>query len=304
MAIFEFFSERGDILPLSNNKYFTLSHIDGQTVAEANTATVTTSGADGDTINNMQTLARIIIIDMRIKSGIDVEEAKREILRVVKYKKNGGIRWTQNGRTVVIRGRVEKVELPRWEAGVTMQITLHCEQPFWEDVDAVIQQINEAIGLHYFSTSPYEMLYFPEEGIPLGRYDTIREKMFYNNGDVAVGVEITIIAHNTVTNPIIYDQNGDFFGLGYEYESADGSAGIGTAIVNKPFIMQAGDNVVITTHKGNKTVKHNGVVVLDKIKPNSTWLQLETGDNAFRIDSDDESVSNMSFSINYKQRYI
>lgn len=299
-----FISARGDVLPLAANKHFILSHIDGHTAASTSISSAVVGGVDGDTVNNVQTEARTIVIDLHIKSDVNVEEAKREILKVVKLKKNGALLWEQDGRSVIITGIVEAIEMPRWNNGVIMQITLHCGQPFWEDVDAVVQQINEAINLHYFTDSPTDMLCFPEEGIPFGEYDTIREKTFYNSGDVAVGAEITIIAHNTVRNPIIYGQNGDFFGLGYEYESADGGAGIGTAWVSNPFVMQAGDNVVITTHKGNKTVKHNGVNILDKVKPNSTWLQLDTGDNFFRIDSDDDSISNMSFSIIYKQRYI
>jgi hypothetical protein len=51
-------------------------------------------------------------------------------------------------------------------------------------------------------------------------------------------------------------------------------------------------------------VKYNGVNIFDKIKPNSTWLQLEAGDNVFSINSDDDNISNMSFSLIYKQRYI
>lgn len=298
-----FISVRGDVLPLATNKNFILSHVDGHTAASTSISSAVVGGIDGDSVNNVQADARTIIIDLRIRNDVDVEKAKREVLKVVKLKKHGALYWEQNNRTVIITGIVEAVEMPRWTNDVVMQITLHCEQPFWEDVDDVVQQINEAIGLHYF-TNGGEMLCFPESGIAFGEYDTIREKTFYNDGDVAVGVEITLLAHDTVTNPIIYDVNGDFFGLGYEYESEDGGAGIGTAWVSNPFIMQAGDNVVITTHKGNKTVKHNGVNILDKVKPNSTWLQLDTGDNFFRIDSDDESVSNMSFSIIYKQRYI
>jgi hypothetical protein len=133
------------------------------------------------------------------------------------------------------------------------------------------------------------MLYFPADGIPFGEYDTIRTKSFQNDGDVAVGLEITIVAHTTVTNPIIYDQNGAFFGVGY---------------AGNPFIMQSGDNVVITTHKGNKTVKYNGAAVYGKIKPRSTWLQLEAGNNLFKSNSDDDSITNMSFSLVYRQRYI
>jgi hypothetical protein len=151
------------------------------------------------------------------------------------------------------------------------------------------------------------MLYFPEEGIPFGEYDTIRTKSFYNDGDVDVGLEITILAHDTVTNPIIYDQNGNYFGIGYEMtftSDPDENGNQTSSMITNPFIMQAGDNVVITTHRGRKTVKYNGVPVFDKIKPQSTWLQLETGDNQFSINSDDESISNMSFSLVYKQRYI
>ncbi len=291
---FDYISARGDVLPLATNKYFVLSHIDGHTAASASVSSTVIGGVDGDTVNNVQADPRTIIIDLSIKSDVNVEEAKREILKIVKLKQKGSLMWTQNEKTVVISGIVEAVDMPRWNGAVVMQITLHCEQPFWEDLDDVVQQINEAISLHYFTDSPADMLYFPEEGIAFGEYDTIRAKTFYNAGDVPIGLEITLYAHDTVTNPIIYDQNGKYFGIGYEESGA----------ISNPFIMQTGDSVVITTHKGNKTVKHNGVNIIDKVKPFSTWLQLETGDNGFSIDSDDENIDNMSFSIIYKQRYI
>lgn len=289
MLKLDYISERGDILPLSDNNLFALVRVDGQASASASISSAVIAGDDGDTVNNVQADPRTIILDLTIKNGVDVEEAKRAILRVVKLKQQGGLIWTQSERTVAIYGVVESVEMPRWTNAATMQITLHCEQPFWEDIDDVIQQISEAVNLHYFTESIANMLYFPTDGIPLGEYDTIRTKSFHNSGDVAVGLEITILAHDTVTNPIIYDQNGNYFGVGYE---------------DNPFIMQAGDNVVISTHKGRKAVVYNGAVIYDKIKRNSTWLQLAAGDNTFSIDSDDESITNMSFSLVYKQRYI
>lgn len=284
MLKFDYVSARGDILPLTDNPYFHLTHVDGQTTAGTSIASTVIGGIDGDTVNNVQATPRPIILDLEIRNGVDVEEAKRAILKVVKLKQKGDLLWTQNERTVIISGIVEAVEMPRWTNKTVMQITLYCEQPFWEDVADIITQINEAINLHYFTESPVEMLYFPENGIPFGEYDTIRTKSFYNDGDVAVGLEITIVAHATVTNPIIYDQNGNYFGLS--------------------LVMRAGDNVVITTHKGNKTVKYNGAVIFGKIKPQSTWLQLEAGDNLYSINSDDDSITNMSFSLTYRQRYI
>lgn len=291
MAKFDFISQRGDILSLSANTDFVLTHIDGQTSASSSVSSNIIGGVDGDTVSNMQAEPKPLIFDLRIRNGVDVEEAKRRILRVIKLKQNGTIVWEQNGRTVEITGKVERIEMPRWANGVVMQVEMHCEQPFWEDVEAVISEISEAINLHYFTDDPTDMLYFTEEGIVIGELDTTRAKDFFNEGDVSVGLEIDIIALATVTNPIIYDADGNFFGVGY-----------GTA--DKKVVMQSGDKIVITTHRGKKSVTLNGVSIFSKIKPNSTWLQLATGDNRFAINSDDDALNNMTFSLIYKRRYI
>ena len=288
---FDFISARGDILPLTANEDFWLTNINGQTSANTSISSGVIGGIDGDTVNNIQAQPRTIIFDLRIKSGVNVESAKRKILEVIKLKQNGTLRWTQNERTVDITGKVESIDMSRWTNAALMQVTLHCEQPFWEDVQSIIEQINEAINLHYFTDYLNDMLYFPEAGIPFGEYDTTRSKHFYNSGDVGVGLEIDIIAIDKVTNPIIYDANGNYFGVGY-----------GTG--EKKVVMESGDKIVITTQRGNKTVTLNGVSIFDKIKPNSTWLQLSTGDNQFAINSDDDSLTNMTFNLIYKQRYI
>lgn len=291
MARFDFVSQRGDILSLSANADFYLTHIDGQTTASASIASGVIGGVDGDTVNSMQADFRPLSFDLRFKNGVDVEEAKRRILRVIKLKQNGTIVWEQNGREVIISGKVEKIEMPRWKKGIVMQVEMHCEQPFWEDIEAVIERISEAIDLHYFTDDSTDMLYFPEDGIVIGEYDSTRSKHFFNAGDVSVGLEIEIIAFSTVTNPIIYDADGNFFGVGY----GEGE---------KKVVMQSGDKIVITTHRGNKSVTLNDVSIFNKIKPNSSWLQLATGDNRFAINSDDDALNNMSFSLIFRQRYI
>lgn len=291
MARFDFISQRGDVLSLSANSDFYLTHIDGQTTASASLSSNVIGGVDGDTVSNMQADFRPLIFDLRFKSGVDVEEAKRRILRVIKLKQNGTIAWEQNGRTVEISGKVEKIDMPRWANGIVMQVEMHCEQPFWEDIEAVVEQISEAISLHYFTDDLTDMLYFTEDGIAFGEYDTTRSKDFYNEGDVSVGLEIDIIALARVTNPIIYDADGNFFGVGYGTE-------------DKQVVMNAGDKIIITTHRGRKSVTLNGVSIFDKIKPNSAWLQLATGGNRYAINSDDDALDNMAFSLIFKQRYV
>ena len=287
----DFISARGDRLPLVGNDLFELVNVSGMTTIATSISSSNIGSADGDEVNNIKANPRPLIFDLRIKSGVNVEDAKRAVLQVVKIKKLGTIEWTQNERTVTISGVVESVDMPRWTNAVTLQITMYCSQPYWEDIDFIVQQISEAIDLHWFTDSATGMLYFPDEGIPLGEYDTIRTKSFHNGGDVAVGLEISIVAFDTVTNPIIYDGNGNFFGVGY----GDGA---------KRLQMVAGDNVVITTHKGKKNITLNGKSVLSKLRPQSKWLQLEAGDNTFTINSEDDSLTNMTFSLMYKQRYV
>lgn len=287
----DYFSARGDLLPLVGNEYFELIHIDGLTKAGTELAATRRGNGDGDTVSAATAIARTIIIDLRIKNGVSVEEAKREVLRCVKIKQTGRLEWEQDGRPLIIEGIVEDIDLPRFTNTATMQISLHCSQPFWEAADEAVQQINEAIALHYFVDGLGDMLYFPEVGIPFGQYDTIRTKELYNSGDVAVGLEITIVAYATVTNPIIYDNRGRFLGVGY---------GEGSKMVQ----LKAGEVITITTGQGQKDIMFKGQSILHKLKPQSSWLQLEAGDNLFTINSDDERTDNMTINLAYKPRYV
>lgn len=291
MLKLDFVNKNGEALPLVKNSYFDLINVDGMTAANTAISSIVIGGVDGDTINNIQAQPRGIVFDLRIKDYINVEDAKRYILSFVKLKQRCALVWTQNARTLQIDAVVEEIVMPRWKQGVTMQISLHCPRAFWEDIADVISQISAAKNLHYFTTIEGDMLYFPEAGIPLGEYDTSRTRTFVNTGDVSVGMTIEIMAYSTATNPIIYDQNGNFFGVGY----GDG---------DKQVVMNAGDKIVITTQAGQKNVMLNGTSVIDKIKPRSTWLQLEAGENEFSINSDEENVDNMTFTLIYKQRYV
>lgn len=281
-------SKWGGTLNLTDNPYFYLTNVDGMTAATESLSSVVIGGVDGDIVNNAQAQPRGIIMDFRIKSGVNVEDAKRAILEIIKLKQKGTLLWTQNGRTLTIQGIVAAVVMPRFNNAVTMQVTLHCEQPFWEDLNEIITEINEIKNLHYFTDDPHDMLYFPEEGIPFGVYDPARTQTFYNAGDVAVGVIIEILAYKTVTNPILYFADG-FFGVGY---------------AEKPLVMSAGDVLRIDTKVGEKSVTLNDVNVFNYIKPRSTWLELEAGENEITINSDDTEIDNMVFNLFYKQRYV
>lgn len=282
MMTLDFISPTGKKLRLTGNSRFKLSNVDGLTSANADIASSTVAGMDGDFVNSTRAVPRSIVLDLSIES--DVENVKRYVLQYVKPKKKSKLMMTQEGRTTVIEGIVEAIEMPRYNNPVVMQITMYCSQPFWEDENYTNEDISETIDLHYFTDDPEDMLFFPEEGIPFGEYDSNRTKVFNNEGDVEVGLQIKIVALGHVVNPVIYNSFGEYIGIDRTLES--------------------GDEVTITTEKGNKTITLNGENIISDIRKGSTWLQLNLGEDEYTIDSDDGTEGNMYFTIIYKQRYV
>lgn len=279
----EFISAIGEIMPLTGNSRFKLSNVDGITVDTVDLATSTNPHMDGDIVNNTRSEARDVILDLTIEGDL-VEEVKRYILKYVKPKKRGILRLTQNDRTTQLVGIVSGIDMPRFANPVVMQISLHFSQPHWEDIAEAAQDVSEVVDMFYFTDYDDDMLYFPAEGIPFGEIDTNRTKVLTNEGDVDVGLEIHITALGIVTNPVLYNVEGEYIGV--------------------DITMEAGDEVIITTDKGNKTVRLNGENKISKIREGSTWLQLKVGENEFTIDSEDGTEGNMYFTLVYKQRYV
>lgn len=285
MLQLDFISARGGILPLVNNENFALTGCDGMTQTYISLSASSVPSMDGDYINNAQAQYRPIVLYLEPRADKNVEEVKRLILSYVKPKIKGTLHCVLNKRDIIITGIVERIEMPRFTDNCVMQISMYCSQPYWEDIEEIVTKIKLIKDLHYFPIEDGGIA-FPAEGIPFGVYDTSRIVTYTNTGDVAVGVTITIIALDTVTNPIIYNLvTGEYIGI------------IDT--------LQANDEVIISTHKGSKTITKNGRNIIDLIKDGSTFLQIEVGDNEFKIDSDDDEVSdNMYFTLNFKQRYV
>ena len=280
----EYIGVNGNVINLFQNKWFCLTHADGLTSVSSSIASSTTPGMDGDKINNIQTQPRGIVLDLEIRRGVSVEDAKRYILRTIKPKQRGTLRLTQRDRVTEIEGSVESVNMPRFGDGVVMQVSLYCSEPYWHDVENVLVEISRIIGLHYFTSTDGDMLYFPSDGIPLGEYDLNMTRTYTNDGDADCGMIIHIIALGSVTNPVIYKADGSYIG-------------VNTTMVK-------GDEIIINTNSGKKAITKNGTNILSKIKSGSTFLQLDTGDNQLPIDSDGDTEGNVYFMLEFKRRFV
>lgn len=272
----------GNDVDLFRNDYFELTNADGLTGISSDISSSTTPSMDGDKVNNVRTQPRGIVLDLRVKNGVDVEEAKRYILHTIKPKQNGRLVFTQRGRAIDITGVVEAISMPRFGRGVVMQVSLYCSSPYWQDVENVLVEISRAISLHYFPIDE-NGLAFPSDGIPFGEYDLNMTQTYTNDGDADCGMVISIIAIGDVTNPVIYKSDGSYIG------------------VNDSLV--AGDELIINTNRGEKRIIKNGTSVLNKIKSGSSFIQLDTGDNELTINSD-SGQGNMYFAITFKRRFV
>lgn len=280
----KYIGANGNELDLLHNDFFHLAHADGITEIASEIGASTTPNMDGDTVNTVRSQPRGIILDLRIKDTASVEEAKRYILRTVKPKQKGRLVFSIAERETEIYGVVEAISMPRFEEdGVTMQITLYCSSPYWQDVENVLLEISRILDLHYFPVDQGGLA-FPAEGIPLGEYDMNMTRTYTNDGDAECGLVITIIALAAAENPTIYKADGSFIGVNDS--------------------MVAGDEIIINTNRGEKSITKNGVNILNKIRAGSTFFQLETGDNELTVDTDGDTKGNVYFIVSFKRRFV
>lgn len=272
----------GNVINLLDNPYYQLTNIDGFTSASVGIASSTTPSIDGDVVNNSQVQPRSIILDLRVKNGVEVDEAKRWLFQTVKPKMKGRVRLKQTDRTTEIGGVVEGIDMPRFLNGVAAQITLYCSTPYWQDAEYIVVEISRLLNLHYFPI-PLGGLAFPAEGIPLGEYNLNNTQTYFNDGDAETGMVITIIALGDVTNPVIYDITGAYIGINDT--------------------MVVGDVIEINTNRGEKSVTKNKVSIFSKLRSGSSFLQLAVGDNELTVDAE-SGEGNMYFSLTFKRRFV
>ena len=272
-----FISPNGAPMALIGNQMFTLTSIDGFTSADSDVSSVIVPFVDGDTVTNVQARAREITLYLRLKQDVGIELAKQYVLSYVKLKKPCKLSMVRNGQPLEISGTVTYIDLPRFEQGCTMQISLHCEMPYWTDVDYIINEIRDVIQLHHFP------LAFPA-AIPFGVYDDDNTQTCTNNGDVTTGMLMRLIALDTVVNPkVVNADTGEYIGINDT--------------------LTANDEVIINTNKGQKSITKNGVNIINKIMTGSTFLQLESGVNAFNLQAA-SGASNIYLQLEYKRRFI
>lgn len=178
--------------------------------------------------------------------------------------------------------------LPRYmsedKSGKTQVASLYlvAPNPYWRYLKETKKEIALWRGTFSF---PLEII---EDESIMGYREPSMIVNVFNGGDVECGMTVEFRALATVVNPNIYQ--------------------IGTTKMFKMnTTMQSGDIITVTTHFQNKRIEllRGGVVtnIFNWIDAESSFLQLEMGDNLLRYDAD-EGIDNLEVSIYYNPQFL
>jgi hypothetical protein len=287
MAILKYINNNNKSIELGNAAPFLVTTIDGLGSPQNEIYTQKSPYQDGVTATHSSLGPRNIVIEGKI---IDSNRENRQAYR---YKLLSIFNPKLDGKLIIDLGSAQrqidcKVEQAPYFSSNSEQnyqnfsISLLAPNPYWQDINTIKEEVAIWRGAFEF---PLEIV---EEGIEMGYRESSLIVNIFNKGDVACGMKILFKALATVVKPSLFNVNTR------EYFK-----------INKT--MQAGEVLTVTTHFQNKRVElnANGVVsnAFNWIDLDSTFLQLEVGDNLFRYDAD-EGLDNLEVSIYYTPQYL
>lgn len=281
-----FMNNRGQSIELKNSGPFLLTKIEGTGSPKTTLLTSKAPNQDGKSYHGSLLEERILPIEGAIigDSIEDVYRKRKELCSIFNPKIPGTLTYINNYGQYRVDCVIEDSPVFK-EKTANIQdflIQVYCPNPYWLDTIEYKEEIASWIGDFEFSL---EIL---EAGIEVGHRESNLIVNVNNEGDVECGMRIEFKALATVVNPSllnIYTQ---------EYLKIKRT-------------LQVGDKLVISTHFSNKKVElvRSGVVtnVFNYIDLNSTFLQLDIGDNLFRYDAEN-GIDNLEVSIYYRPQYI
>lgn len=167
------------------------------------------------------------------------------------------------------------------------QISGTCPNPLFADNFETVSAFVTTIASFHFPLILSESL--PDKGVVFGKRTASLIANVINNGAIAVGMRIVFKANGTVVNPSIINVNTQ-----EEF------------LINKTLV--ANEEVHINTSIGEKGVKgrigsadFTNYFMYKNI--DSSWLQLEVGDNLFRYNAD-EGVDNLDVFVYFYNQYL
>lgn len=246
------------------------------------------NGQDGDTVIGVRIEPRDIVIKGKIRDDTKANQLtyRRNAVKILNPKIAGTLTY-QIGTYVRRIGAIVD-GAPKFTHSGQLQefeVNLKCLSPFWEEERDRKEDIATWIGDWEF---PCEILRDDEQSMIFGHHEESVIVDVFNSGDITTGMRVVFRALGALSNPLLFNVNTREF-------------------LKVNIDLAAGDVLTIDTNYGRKTVTlvHNGVTtnVYRYIDVDSTFMQLDVGDNLFRYDAS-SGFDNLECTIYFSQKYL
>lgn len=248
-------------------------------VAQINTQAVT--GKDGSTVNSTTFPERQIIVEFRIRAGVDAEQAMHDLYRIFAAKSSGTMTFVGRLGSSLIDYVVQSIEIPPNNKELTGVATLICPNPYFRAFDTNKSLIAGSESCFKFK------YHFPNTSFYISRRISSLFATIYNDGEADTGCVIVFKANARVLNPAL----------------------INVATREEARIqieMAGGDEIRIYTEKGQKKIlyKHAGITtnIFNRMVYPFTFFQLAQGENTFKYEAD-EGAQSLDIDVEWSARF-
>lgn len=272
-------NEKGQSIEFSIWSPFFLEDFNGLDGLRSNIYTNKGMEQDGEIFISSNLDKRNIVIQGRIKDNAMYN--KPRMISVLNPKLSGKLTVVDGEVTKYIKCYIEQAPTISNDTLPKFVLSLLCPNPFFYD-----KEVNVEVAL--WKGDFQFPLVIPEDGFIFGHREPNLIVNVINESDLSCPLRIEFKALGTVINPSLFNVNTREF-----------------VRINK--VIDAGEVITVTTDFGNKKVQSyiNGVSrnAFNYIDLNSTFLQLDVGDNLFRYDAE-QNIDNLEVSIYYKPQFL
>lgn len=269
---------KGSVLELTHNEEnYQVADITGLNPPNANINTSNYANGDGSSFNSSRIPNREIVITVYING--DIQKNRLELYKHFRNKEWCKIYFEDDERNVFIEGYVQTFEVPRFVQKQVAQISILCPNPYFKDIDTIVQSISKSIKRFTF---PFSINI--DKPIAFSTIELEKITNVINDSESETGLIINVLFMGTVNKLEIRNiDTGKNFIIDYEF------------IKN--------DKLVINCNRGSKSVILTREAVeynlIPYVRKGATFFQLGIGDNKFSFLAD-EGANDMLVDINFK----
>ena len=264
------------------------------TSAQINVSSIV--GGHGSLYRSSRLTDRQIVLTLAVHG--DVEKNLMDLYDVMATDEEIRFYYRTKRTNVYIDGWIDNISADRDQNPVYAQFTINCPQPFFRSMNEIINDWAIREDFFEFLSEDGKVGYIQidqeyngtsyEGGLEISTMRFNKNAVINNNGQASIGMIVEVECLDDVESYTIRNVMDEtrFFGLKYEFKQND------KFYINTNF----GEEEVYLIRNGET------INLINYIEPNSSWLQLKSGDNILTYDgvgSDATSVK-VHYSIVYK----